>query len=128
MRTRAAFLVGAGVGYLVGTPAGRRQIERITARANALLGEDGPWAGPVRARPGGRRGRVAPTAALSSKVVEAARAAARAAAAAAPRIVRPVPPRPSERQLSYRMPAQRSPARDWDWDGDGDGQANPSDS
>jgi len=128
MRTRAAFVIGAGVGFLAGTPAGRRQIERITARLDALLGEEGPWAGRGRSRTAGSRsrtsgGRPAVTLPLSSKVVEAARAAARAAAAVAPRIVRP--PRPSERQMSYRLPAQRSHAdRDWDGDGDGDGQAN----
>jgi hypothetical protein len=119
MRIRAAFLVGAGVRYLVGTPTGRRQIERIAARANALLGEDSPWSGPGRARPGGVHGVSAATVALSSKVVDAARAAARAAAAAAPRvIVRSATPRPSEREMSYRMPSQRS-CTDREWDGDG---------
>ncbi|MGV8977147.1 MAG: hypothetical protein ACOH17_03815 [Cellulomonas sp.] len=120
MRTRAAFLVGAAVGYLVGTPVWRRQVEWIVARANRVLGEDGTRSGPGRAQPGGRRVRPTVSAALSTKVVEAARAAARAAAAAAPRIVRPAPARPSRRQMDYGMPAQRShSARDWDEDGNG---------
>ncbi|CAN5354400.1 hypothetical protein BH11ACT1_BH11ACT1_01880 [soil metagenome] len=122
MRTRAAFLVGAGVGFLVGTPAGRRQIERIAARAHALLGEERPWSGPRRERPA--HGVTAATAALSSKVVDAARAAARAAAAAAPKVVvRPVPPYPPwprQHEMSHRMPSQRShPDREQERDGDG---------
>ncbi|HEX7804625.1 MAG TPA: hypothetical protein VF413_00545 [Cellulomonas sp.] len=129
MRTRAAFLVGVGVGFLVGTPAGRRQIERIAARANALLGEDGPWSGSRQEQPA--HGVTTGTVTLSSKVVDAARAAARAAAAVAPKvIVRPVPPRaarPPQHEMSYRMPSQRSdPDREQErkQERDGDGQAS----
>ena len=131
MRTRAAFLVGAGVGFLVGTPAGRRQIERIAARANALLGEDGPWSGPRREHPA--HGVTTGTVTLSSKVVDAARAAARAAAAVAPKvIVRPVPPYPPwprQHEMSQRMPSQRShpdtkQEREGDGQASGDGQAH----
>ena len=108
MRMRAAFLAGAGLGYLVGTSAGRRQVERIAARVNELLGETRPWSGGGRARPVGVHAVSAGTAALSSKVVDAARAAARAAGAAPRAIVRPTTPRPSDLALSYRMPSQRS--------------------
>jgi hypothetical protein len=108
MKIRAAFLIGAGVGYLVGTPVGRRQVERIAARVKELLGETRPWSGGGRARPVGVRAVSAATAALSSKVVDAARAAARAAGAAPRVIVRPTTPRPSDLEMSYRMPSQRS--------------------
>jgi hypothetical protein len=108
MRMRAAFLAGAGLGCLVGTSAGRRQVERIVARVNELLGETRPWSGGGRARPVGVHAVSAGTAALSSKVVDAARAAARAAGAAPRVIVRPTSSRPSDLEMSYRMPSQRS--------------------
>jgi hypothetical protein len=120
MRIRAAFLVGAGFGYLVGTAVGRQQVERIAARVNGLLGETRPWSGPVRTRPVDARRASAATIALSVKVVDAARAAACAAAAAAPRvIVRPPAPRMSNLGMSYRMPSQRNRRGD-----DGDGEAH----
>ena len=107
MRMRAAFLAGAGLGYLVGTLAGRGPVERIVARVNGFLGETRPWSGASRARPVGVNAVSAATASLSVKVVDAARAAVRAAAA--PRvIVRPTSSRPSDLEMSYRMPSQRS--------------------
>ena len=109
MRIRAAFLVGAGFGYLVGTAVGRQQVERIAARVNGLLGEPRPWWGPVGSRPVAVRGASAATITLSVKVVDAARAAARAVAAAAPTVVvRPPAPRMSNPEMSYRMPSQRN--------------------
>ena len=108
MRMRAAFLAGAGLGFLVGTSAGRRQVERIVARVNGFLGETRPWSGASRARPVGVNAVSGATASLSSKVVDAARAAVRAAAAAPRVIVRPTSPRPSDLEMSYRMPSQRS--------------------
>jgi len=45
MKTRAAFVAGAGIAYLVGTPAGRQQLEKIRAWASDA------WADPrVQAR------------------------------------------------------------------------------
>lgn len=36
MKTRLAFVVGAGLGYVFGTRAGREKYERLAARANDL--------------------------------------------------------------------------------------------
>lgn len=40
MRTKAAFLIGGAVGYVLGTRAGREQFEKIRAQAEKL------WADP----------------------------------------------------------------------------------
>ena len=117
MRIRAALLVGAGFGYLVGTAVGRQPVERVAARVKGLRGRTRPWAGPIRTRPVDVRGASAATIMLSVKVVDAARAAARAAAAAAPRVIgRPQAPRVSKLEMSFRMPSQRN-RRDADGNG-----------
>lgn len=36
MKTKAAFLIGAGVGYVFGTAAGRQKFEQIKGQANTL--------------------------------------------------------------------------------------------
>ena len=40
MKTKAAFIVGAGVGYVLGTRAGRRQFETIKTHARDLWNND----------------------------------------------------------------------------------------
>jgi len=59
MRAKAAFVVGAGVGYVLGTRAGRQQYERIVRASRAV------WSHPLVHTP---------ISGLESKAAELARA------------------------------------------------------
>ena len=82
MRTKAAFVVGAGFGYVLGTRAGRERYERIRGAARAV------WTHPlVQKRVSGVEGRAADlaraqSAAVIDRLADAAKSLLHAGAAA----------------------------------------------